>query len=91
VHTELALVLLAELAAIRLVAQEFAALQLVAQVQCRGTRTELLEDHEVNAVGVDLERHRQMLPTEVAAEAVDQPRGRSHGPDGVRVRLDVGG
>src|SRR6185437_5555070 len=53
--------------------------------------TELLEDHEVDAVGVDLERHRQMLPTEVAAEAVDQPRGRSHGPDGVRVRLDVGG
>ena len=55
------------------------------------TRTELLEDHQVDAVGVDLERHRQMLPAEVAAEAVDQPRRRAHDPDRVRVGLDVGG
>src|SRR6478609_8067082 len=67
------------------------ALHLVAQVQRRRAGSELLEDHEVDAVGVDLERHRQMLPAEVAAETVDQPGGGSHGPDRVWVGLDVGG
>ena len=88
-QTELALVLLAEPAAIRLVTQQVVALHLVAQMQCRRARAELLEDHQVDAVRVDLERHRQVLPAEVAAEAVHQPRGGSHHLDGEGVGLDV--
>ena len=79
-HPELALVLLAELAAVRLVAQQLVAFHFVAQVQRGGACAELLEDHQVDAVGVHLERHRQVLPAEVAAEAVDQPRQRAHAP-----------
>ena len=89
-HAELALVVLAELAAIGLVAHQLVAFHLVAQVQCGGAGAELLEDHQVDAVGVHLERDGQMLPAEVAAEPVHQPRHRAHHPDGVRVGLDVG-
>ena len=70
---ELALVVLAEPAAVVLVAQQLVALHLVAQVQGGGAGAELLEDHQVDAVGVDLERHRQVLPAEVAAQPVDEP------------------
>ena len=89
-HPELALVLLAELAAIGLVPHQLVAFHLVAQVQCRGAGAELLEDHQVDAVGVHLERHRQMLPAEVAAQPIHHARYRAHHLDGVGVGLDVG-
>ena len=90
-HTELRLVVLAEPPPVLLVPQEVVALHLVTQMQCGGPGTELLEDHQVDAVGVDLERHRQMLPAKIAAEALHRSRRRAHDPDRVRIALDVGG
>ena len=60
-------------------------------MQCRRARAELLEDHQVDTVRVDLERHRQVLPAEVAAEAVHQARGGPIILIGEGVGLDVGG
>ena len=51
----------AESAAVLRVGEQFVALDLVAQVKGGGARSELLEDGQVDAVGVQLERHRQML------------------------------
>ena len=90
-HAELTVVILTEPAAIRLVTQQLVALDLVTQMQCRRARTELLEDHQVDTVRVDLERHRQVLPAEVAAEAVHQACGGPHHLDGEGVGLDVCG
>jgi hypothetical protein len=89
-HAESAVVVLPELPAVLLVGQQRVAFDLVAQMQCRRAGTEFLEHHQVDAVGVDLERHRQMLPAEVAAEPVDQSGHRAEHGDGQRVGLDVG-
>jgi hypothetical protein len=42
--------------------------QLIGQVQRLAARAELLEHHQLHAVGVHLERHRQGLPAQVAAQ-----------------------
>ena len=89
-QTVLALVFLAEPAAVVLVAHQLVALDLVAQVQSGRASAELLEDHQVDAVGVHLERHGQVLPAEVSAQPIDQSGNRTHHRDGIGVGLDVG-
>ena len=56
----LGLVVLAEGAAVLLGAEQFLARGLFLQVQSGRAGPELLEDHQVDAVGVDLEGHRQV-------------------------------
>jgi hypothetical protein len=74
-----------------LVGQQLIALQLVAQVQGRGARAELLEDRQVDAVGVQLEGHRQVLePHRRAQDLVQQPGAEAEGVHGQRHRLGVG-
>ena len=61
-RSELELVeLAAEPATVLLVGQQLVALELVAQMQGRRACAELFEDRQVDAVGVQLERHRQVL------------------------------
>ena len=89
-HPESAVVVLAETSAVALVAHQLVALDLVAQVQGGRARAELLEHDQIDAVGVHLERYRQVLPPEVAAEAVDQPGEWAQDVDRDGVGLDVG-
>ena len=64
----LAVVVLAEPPPVVLVAHQLVALgHLFFQMHSGRAGAELLEDHQIDAVGVDLERHRQVLPAEVAA------------------------
>ncbi|SGO30774.1 Uncharacterised protein [Mycobacterium tuberculosis] len=53
--------------AVRPVGQELVALQLVTQMKGRRSGAELLEDRQVDAVGVQLERDRQMLESHLRA------------------------
>ena len=66
-QAECAFIVLAEPAPVGLVTHQLVALDLVAQVQRGRAGAELLEDDEVDAVGVHLERHGQVLPAEVPA------------------------
>ena len=50
-----------ELPAVFLVGQQLVALQLIAEMQGRCSGAELLEDRQIDSVGVQLERDRQML------------------------------
>jgi hypothetical protein len=52
---------------------------------------ELLEDHQRDPIGIDLERDRQVLPAEVAAERVDSPGQQFHQVNNPGYGLDVGG
>ena len=90
-HAELGVVVLTEAATVFLVPQQGIALDLVAEVQGGGTGAEFLEHHQVDAVGVHLERHRQVLPAEVGTESVHHPGQRPEQRDGEGVGLDVGG
>ena len=87
----LALVVLAEPGPVVGVAHQVVAGHLLLQVQGRRAGPELLEDHQVDAVGVHLERHREVLPAEVGAEPVDRARQGPHQVDDERDRLDVRG
>ena len=60
-------------------------------MQGRSTGAELLEHHQVDTVGVDLERNREVLPAEVGAESVDNTRKRSEKCDRERVGFHIGG
>lgn len=53
--------------------------------------TKFFENDQVDAVRIHLERHRKVLPAEVAAKLVHQACDRPHRPDRVRVGLDVRG
>ena len=85
----LALVVLAEGGAVGRVAHQLLAGDLLLQVQRRRAGAELLEDDEVDAVGVDLEGHRQVLEPEVGAEPVHERREPAQQVDHERDRLDV--
>ena len=62
-----ALVVLAEAAAVRgILHQRVALASRSARCKQRLARAELFEDDEIDAVGVDLERHRQRLPAKVS-------------------------
>ena len=64
----LVLVVFAKASPIRGILHERVALDLGHEVQERAARAELLEDDEIDAVGVDLERDGQRLPAKVPAE-----------------------
>ncbi len=82
----------AELAPVAFVLQQLVALERVGQMQRRAARAELLEDHEIDAVRIDLERHRQMLPDELAAKqrVRDAHAAELHVDGAARRRLAVG-
>jgi hypothetical protein len=87
----LVVVVLAEPPPVFLVVQQFVALEFVPEVQGGGSGTELLEHHQIDAVGVHLERHGQMLEPEVAAEPVDDRRQCAGQPHRAPRRLHVRG
>ena len=86
----LAPVVLAERAPVVLVLHQLVAVDLGLQMQSCRARTELLEHRQVDSVRIDLEGDREVLPTEVPAELVDEPRNRPHRVDDLGASLDVG-
>ena len=78
--TEFRLVVVTEATSVLLIAQQLVAFDLLRQMQRRRTGTELLEDHQIDADGVDLERHRQMLPAESPPWRLTKP---ASGPIGL--------
>src|SRR5882757_7600577 len=80
-----------EPAAVLLVGEQFVALQLIAQMQRGGACAELLEDGQIDSVGVQLERNRQMLEADERSEQlVDQPDARAEHVNRGGRRLGVG-
>ena len=88
--TELLVVVLAELSTVILALHEDVAFHLVGQMQCCSARSELLEDNQVDAVGIYLEGNWQVLPAQVAAESIDQVCQWAEYHHGQLVGLDVG-
>ena len=64
----------AEPAAVLGVGEQLVALQLILQMQGGGARAELLEDGQIDTVGIQLERNRQMLEAHLGVkDPVEQP------------------
>ena len=74
---EFAVVFAAEATPVFLIAEQCVPLDLVAKMQCCRAGSEFLEHHQVDPVGVDLERDWKVLPPEIAAQLCSS---RANGP-----------
>ena len=90
-RAELLLEVGTEPAAVGLVREQLVAAQLFSQMQRGAAGAELLEHHEIDAVGIHVERGGEVLPAELAlARAVDHPGERAEDAMDPRRRLGIG-
>jgi hypothetical protein len=86
----LAVELPAELSPILGVGEQLVALELIAQVQRGRPGAELLEDRQIDSVGIQFERDRKVLKPDACPEhGVEQSRSRAQHTHRERVRLRV--